>query len=118
MSDTTMINLVGCLVWMLIGAAVLSATQRGLLDVAESVDKDASTKHAMLAQLGTVGTAIVLILVWLIGCLLWPYTLLRFFQRHGLINGHTSKNCPQRILVKEHDDKTRNLYKHGKCQRR
>lgn len=118
MSHQATINIIGCLIWMLIGAAVLSATHRGLLDMAQRADRDESFKNMILPVIGVAGLAASLIFVWLIGCLIWPFPLLRFFQRRGLINGHTASDCPHRILLKEHDDKTRNRYRHGACPRR
>jgi hypothetical protein len=117
-SHQTTINLIGGLLWMFIGAAVLSATHRGLLDVMESLSKDESAKNVMLPMLGVPGIAAIMIFFWLISCLLWPLVLIRFFQRRGLINGHIARECPHRILTKEREDKTRNSYKHGDCTRR
>lgn len=118
MSQQTEIELVGCLIWFFIGAAVLSATRRGLLDVTEAMGKDESLMNIILPVLKIPGLAILNTIAWVIVCMLWPWSLLRFFRRLGLINGHIARNCPHRILHKEREDKTRNLYRHGACTRR
>lgn len=118
MSEQTSINIIGVLVWFFIGAAVLSATRRGLLDLTESANRDESFKNATLPVLGVPGLAALFVVCWFFACILWPLALLRFFQRRGMINGHVSRECPHRILIKEREDKTRNIYRHGACKRR
>lgn len=118
MNEQSVIKYFILVIWFLIGAAVLSATRRGLLDVTESMSKDESFKNEVLPVLTVPGLAILNVVMWIICCMIWPLSLIRFFQRRGLINGHIAKNCPQRILIKKHDDATRNRYKHGACTRR
>ena len=118
LSEQTTVNIVGCLAWFLLGAAVLSACQRGLLDVLRSLDRDESAKTMFVGALGIAGVAAIFIFMWIIACLLWPWSLLRFLQRRGLRNEHIAKECPHRVLLKEREDKTRNLYKHGADCRR
>lgn len=118
MTEDSTIKIIYCLIWFFTGAAVLSATKRGLLDVTESMSKDESLMSAVLPVLKVPGLAIINTVMWAIACMLWPVSLIRFFQRRGLINGHIARKCPHRILIKEREDKTRNVYKHGRCTRR
>lgn len=115
MSDQAVINLVGCLVWFFIGAAVLAATGRGLLDVTESIGKDERTKNVMLPVLGIPGIAAVMIFMWLIFCLIWPYSLVRYFSGYGLINGHVAKECPSREKTGK---KGASAFRHGTACRK
>lgn len=116
MSDQAIINLIGCLVWFFIGAAVLSATGRGLLDVTEAFSKDESIKNTTLPVLGIPGIAIVMIIGWLIGCLIWPRSLVRYFKGYGLINGHNHLDCPSREKVGEKRGMPR--FRHGTACRK
>lgn len=118
LSEQTTVNLIGWLAWFFIGAAVLSATQRGLLDVARSLDRDEAAKTMFVNTLGTAGIAAVFIFMWILACLTWPLALLRFFMRRGLRNEHIARDCPHRVLIKEREDKTRSIYKHGADCRR
>lgn len=117
MSDQAAVKIIICLAWFFMGAAVLSATKRGLLDVTEHMSKDESFKNAVVPVLTVPGLAILNILMWIVVCMLWPWSLIRFFQRRGMINGHLARKCSHRILIKERKDKTRNVYKHGACSR-
>lgn len=113
LSEQTTVKLIGWLAWFFIGAAVLSACQRGLLDTLRSLDRDEPAKTMFVNALGIPGIAAIFIFVWIIACLLWPLALLRFLQRRGLRNEHIARDCPHRVLVKEREDKTRSVYKHG-----
>lgn len=113
LSEQTTVRLIGWLAWFFIGAAVLSATHHSLLDLARSMDRDKAAKTMFVNTVGITGIAATLIFMWALGCLVWPWSLLRFLQRRGLRNEHIARDCPHRVLIKEREDKTRSIYKHG-----
>jgi hypothetical protein len=116
MSDETIINLVGCIVWFFIGAAVLAGLGRGLLDLAESVSKEESLKNTTLPVIGVPGVAAVLMFVWLVSCLLWPFQVYRYIRGYGLIKGHIARECQYKEQRGERRSEPR--FRHGAACRR
>lgn len=109
MTQQSQIVITCAFAWFFVGAAVLTAIGRGPQFAVTQVARKAPSLPPIAVAIGVLLVA----LVWIFRCLIWPHSLYRYLRGHGAINGHLAPECTFRIQAGTDESKPHNMYRHG-----